>query len=83
MTRAKRLILHQHTGIWRYFSRMKMLGKPSVEGKTQGLKLVLHHNLRHGLELPAGRKASPKSPPGAFRTPWGWHRIRATWKRKS
>ena len=74
-------MIAQHTRIWRYFGRMRMLNKRFRKGKTPPLSLVLHRRLRNKLHLPEGRRAPPKAPPGAFRTAWGWHRIRATWSK--
>jgi hypothetical protein len=70
--------MKQHTGVWRYFSRMRLLGKPFPRGKARALRLVLHHRLRDKLTA-AGNRSAPKAPPGVFRTPWGWRRVRATW----
>ena len=77
--RRQRLVLVQHTRFWRYLSRMGLLGKRSPHGKPQPLRIVLHRRLRYRLER-WGRVAR-STPPGAFRTPWGWHRIRHTWSR--
>lgn len=71
--------LQQNTRVWRYFGRMRMLNKTFPKGPMTGLSNALWQQTRRRLERP-GRSA-PSAPPGAFRTPWGWHRIRAGWKR--
>jgi len=76
----QRLPLQQHTGVWRYFGRMKMLPLRAAAGPLPPLRNVLHRRLRDALEA-KGRKCH-SVPPGAFRTPWGWHRIGGTWSAK-
>ena len=74
MNHRKRLRLQQHTRVWRYFGRMKMLPLSAPAGPLPPLRNVLHLKLRAALEAPVGKR-SPKAPPGAFRTAWGWRRI--------
>jgi len=76
----KRLKLRQHTRIWRYFGRMKMLPLRASAGKMPPLRNVLHLRLREALAAPEGTRCVAV-PPGAFRTPWGWKRIRQTWSK--
>jgi hypothetical protein len=69
--------IEQHTRFWRFIGGMKMLGKPTRRGKLPTLRQVLHTLLRGRLQGPVRRVRSV--PPGAFRTAWGWHRIRQAW----
>ena len=78
--KRQRLVIQQHTRIWRYFGTMRMLGKRAPHGKPQPLRTVLHHRLRYRLER-WGRSAR-SVPPGAFRTPWGWRRISQSWAKR-
>lgn len=76
--KRQRLQLQQHTRVWRFFGRMRLLGKRAPHGKLQPLRTVLHHRLRYRLER--WRFPARSAPPGAFRTPWGWRRLaRSTW----